>query len=92
MKKMENLKQTREYKAAMALEDAINDMGWDERKFAQACTTMHRTLQQTLFRTIVAVLRQYADPERCTDPRNEASKEGSRKLMEVIDSLYIPFI
>lgn len=83
---------TREYKAAMALEDAINDMCWDERKFAQACTTMHRTLQQTLFRTIVAVLREYADPKRSVDPRNEASKEGSRKLMEVIDTLYIPFI
>lgn len=89
---MDNLEQTREYKAAMALEDAINDMGWDERKFAQACTTMHRTLQQTLFRTIVAVLREYADPNRSVDPRNEASKEGSRKLMEVIDTLYIPFI
>lgn len=89
---MDNLEQSREYKAAKALEDAINDMGWDESKFAQACTTMHRTLQQTLFRTIVAVLRQYADSNRSVDPRNEASKEGSRKLMEVIDSMYIPFI
>lgn len=89
---MYNLEQSREYKAAMALEAAINDMGWDERKFAQSCTTMHRTLQQTLFRTIVAVLREYADNKRSVDPRNEASKEGSRKLMEVIDTLYIPFI
>lgn len=90
--KMDNIEQSREYKAAKALEDAINDMGWDERKFAYACTTFHRTLQQTLFRTLVGVLREYADPNRSVDPRNEASKEGSRKLMEVIDNLYIPFI
>lgn len=89
---MDSLEQSREYRAAKALENAINDMGWDERKFAQACTTMHRTLQQTLFRTIVEVLKQYADPNRSVDSRNEASKEGSRKLMEVIDSMYIPFI
>ena len=83
---------SREYKAAMQLEDAINDYGWNPKKFAQACTTMHRTLQQSLFRTLVAVLREYADPNRSVDPRNEASKEGSRKLMEVIDEMYIPFI
>lgn len=82
----------KEYQAAMALENAINDFGWSPKKFALACTTMHRTLQQSLFRTIVAVLREYADPNRSVDPRNEASKEGSRKLMEVIDTLYIPFI
>ena len=86
------LEQTREYKAAMALEDAINDFGWSPERFAKSCTTMHRTLQQTLFRTIVAVLREYADPNRSVDPRNEASKDGSRKLMEVIDTMYIPFI
>ncbi|MCM1222528.1 MAG: hypothetical protein NC548_49470 [Lachnospiraceae bacterium] len=83
---------SREYKAAMQLEDAINDYGWSPKKFAQACTTMHRTLQQSLFRTLVAVLREYADPNRSVDPRNEASKDGSRKLMEVIDEMYIPFI
>ena len=83
---------SREYKAAMQLEDAINDYGWNPKKFAKACTTMHRTLQQSLFRTLVAVLREYADPNRSVDPRNEASKEGSRKLMEVIDEMYIPFI
>lgn len=89
---MDNLQQSREYKAAMALEDAINDFCWSPERFAKSCTTMHRTLQQTLFRTIVAVLKEYADPNRSVDPRNEASKDGARKLMEVIDELYIPFI
>ena len=83
---------SREYQAAKSLEDAINDMSWNEKEFAKACCTFHRTLHQTLFRTLVAVLREYADPNRSVDPRNEASKDGSRKLLEVIDTLYIPFI
>ena len=85
-------KASREYKAAKALEDSINDMSWNPKEFAEATLTFHRTLQQTLFRTLVAVLREYADPNRSVDPRNEASKDGSRKLLEVIDTLYIPFI
>ena len=85
-------KESREYKAAKALEDSINDMSWNPKEFAEATLTFHRTLQQTLFRTLVAVLREYADPNRSVDPRNEASKDGSRKLLELIDTLYIPFI
>lgn len=85
-------KESREYQAAKSLEDAINDMSWNPKEFAEATLTFHRTLQQTLFRTLVAVLREYADPNRSVDPRNEASKDGSRKLLEVIDTLYIPFI
>ena len=85
-------KESREYKAAKALEDSINDMSWNPKEFAEATLTFHRTLQQTLFRTLVAVLREYADPNRSVDPRNEASKNGTRKLLEVIDTLYIPFI
>lgn len=82
----------KEYKAAMALEDAINDYGWDPKKFAKACTTMHRTLQQSLFRTIVQVLIEFADENRGTDPRNEASKEGSQKILEVLKEIHAPFI
>ena len=72
--------ESREYKAAKQLEDAINDMGWNPKAFAQATTTFHRTLQQSLFRTIVEVLKVYADENRSTDPRNAASKEGSQNL------------
>jgi len=82
----------REYKAAMTLEDAINDYGWDPKKFAKACTTFHRTLQQTLFRTIVEVLIAFADENRGTDARNEASKEGSQQLLKVLKEIHAPFI
>ena len=84
--------ESREYKAAKQLEDAINDMGWNPKAFAQATTTFHRTLQQSLFRTIVEVLKAYADENRSTDPRNAASKEGSQKLMKVLEEIHAPFI
>lgn len=47
---------SREYQAAKNLEDALNDMSWNEKEFAEACLTMHPTLQQTLYRTIVEVV------------------------------------
>ncbi len=83
---------SREYKTAMNLEDAINDFGWNPKQFALACTTFHRTLQQTLFRTIVEILKVYADKNRGTDPRNAASKEGSQRLLEVLNDIHAPFI
>lgn len=54
--------------------------------------TYHRTLQQSLFRTIVEILKVYASPERKTDLRNEASKIGAQKLMEVLVEMHVPFI
>lgn len=64
----------KEYKMAKALEDAINDFSWNPKKFAKACTTFHRTLQKSLFRTIVEILICYADENQETDPRNQVSK------------------
>lgn len=76
----------------MNLEDAINDFGWNPKQFAKACTTMHRTLQQTLFRTIVEVLIAFADENHGTDARNQASKNGSQKILEVLKEIHAPFI
>ena len=86
------IENSREFKAAQELASALNDYGWNEKRFALATTTFHQTLQQTLFRTIVEILKVYADPQRRTDLRNEASKEGAKKLMEVLEELHIPFI
>lgn len=86
------IENSREFKAAQELERALNDYGWNEKRFALATTTFHRTLQQTLFRTIVEILKMYADPQRRTDLRNKASIEGAKKLMEVLEELHIPFI
>ena len=83
---------SKEFKAAKELENALNDYGWDPKQFALATMTFHRTLQQILFRTIVEILKVSADPERRPDLRNEASKRGARKLMEVLVEIHVPFI
>ena len=83
---------SKKFNAAQELQRALNHYGWNEKRFALATTTFHQTLQQTLFRTIVEILTVYADPQRRTDLRNEASKEGAKKLMEVLEELHIPFI
>ena len=41
---LEQLKQSREYKAAEALTDALNTMGWSPKKFAMSVALQHRTL------------------------------------------------
>lgn len=83
---------SKEFKAAKELENALNDYGWNLKRFALTTTTFHRTLQQSLFRTIVEILKVYASPERMTDLRNEASKKGAQKLMEVLVEIHVPFI
>lgn len=83
---------SKEFKAAKELENALNDYEWNPKQFALATHTFHRTLQQSLFRTIVEILKVYASPERKTDLRNEASKIGAQKLMEVLVEMHVPFI
>lgn len=83
---------SKEFKVAKELENALNDYGWNPKQFALVTMTFHRTLQQSLFRTIVEVLKIYASPERRTDLRNEASKKGAQKLMEVLAEMHVPFI
>lgn len=89
-----DLENTREYKAAMALEDALNSMSWDEKKFAQSVRFMHRTLQQNLFRTVIAVIREMGSDDFLTDDRNQAAHDTAKKILEsgVLDVIYLPHI
>ena len=49
------LQNSREYKAAQELERALNDMGWNPKRFAESTRFYHRTLQQELMRSIAVV-------------------------------------
>ena len=40
------LENSREFKAAQELEDALNNMSWNSEKFAESVMYYHRTLQQ----------------------------------------------
>lgn len=85
---------SREFKAAKKLEHALNDYGWNEKRFALAVTTFHRTLQQTLFRSIVEVIRIMGSEDYRYDLRNKASHEICKRTVDsgVLEDETIPFI
>ena len=51
----ERLKESREYKAAKELEQALNDTRFNPERFAEALPYFHKTLEQTFFRVMKAV-------------------------------------
>ena len=85
---------SREYKAAQELERALNDYSWNPKRFAESTRYYHRTLQQELMRTIVAIIQMVGDESYGTDLRNQASHELCRKIIDsgVLDDCYLPFI
>ena len=80
------LENSREFKAAMELENALNDMCFDYKKF------YHPTLQQSLFRLIREMINVQADDSRYYDARNKASHEVAKKLVKVIVTECLPYI
>lgn len=86
------LEQSREYKAAKMLENAVNDYSFNPKRFAETLPYMHRTLQQSIFRLVVAIINFMADDGYRTDERNQASHDISKKLVRILQNEYIPFI
>lgn len=91
MKRYE-LEQSREYKAAMDLEDALNNTCFDYRMFAESVKLYHPTLQQNLFRLIREIIDVQADEKRYYDARNRASHEMAVKLKAVVENECLPYI
>lgn len=85
---------TREYEAAQGLEKALNDYNWSPQKFADCIGTFHKTLQQTLMRTIVAVIKNMGSDHYSVDSRNKASHELCRKIVNsgILDETTLPLI
>ena len=89
----ERLEQSREYKAAKALEQALNDTGFSPERFAKTLPFFHKTLEQTFFRTIKACIIAMAKRESCRiDSRNQASYEMCRMLAPMLEDTDLPFI
>ena len=89
-----DIRNTREYKAAKDLERALNDYGWNPALFAESTRHFHRTIQQTLIRTVVAIIRMVGNDGYWTDLRNKASHELCKRIVEsgVLDDAHLPFI
>ena len=91
---LEQLKESREYKAVEALTDALNTMSWSPKKFAMSVALQHRTLQQEFARTMVATIRVMGSDDYGYDDRNRGSHEAAKKMVEsgILDDIYLPFI
>lgn len=87
------LAQSREYKAAKQMEQALNDYSFNPERFAEALPFFHKTLEQTFFRTVKATILAMAnrDPRRI-DGRNEASYEMCKMLAPMLQDTRLPFI
>lgn len=85
---------TKEYKAAQVLENALNDYSWSPQKFAECIGTFHKTLQQTFMRTIVAVIKNIGSDNYSVDSRNKASNELCRQIVNsgILDETILPMI
>lgn len=92
MKENISLVDTPEYKLAQTIENAINNLSFDNEIFAQAITHFHPTLQQNFFRLIRSIVRVQANNDRIYDGRNKASHELAVKLMPIIDEFPLPYI
>ena len=89
-----DIQDSKEYKVAKCLEAGLNDYGWNPTRFATCASLFHRTLQQNLMRTMVAIIRMMGDDGYKTDPRNKASHELCRRIVDsgVLDDTCLPFI
>lgn len=52
---MDNIKESKEYQLAKDWERAVNDYGFNPKRFAAAIPEMHPTLQQSLYRLVKSV-------------------------------------
>ena len=92
-KPSENLEDSREFKAARALEDAINSFSFNPDRFAEAIPYMHRTLQQNFFRLVRSCVCKMANAESWRiDPRNEASHRMCEAIAEPMSEYSLPYI
>lgn len=85
--------EAREEKLAKQIEHGVNDYNFSYKEFAQKIRTMHPTLQQNFFRLIKESILFMADEKsHFIDPRNQASHDICKQLVELLQDNYIPHI
>ena len=91
---IEIIKKSSEFKAADALADAHNSMGFNHEKFAMGVCLQHRTLQQNIMRSFVATIRHMASDDYGYDLRNQSSHNAAKQMVEsgLLDEIYLPFV
>ena len=91
---IEIIKKSSEFKAADALADAHNSMGFNHEKFAMGVCLQYRTLQQNIMRSFVATIRHMASDDYGYDLRNQSSHNAAKQMVEsgILDEIYLPFV
>ncbi len=87
---MDNIKESKEYQLAKDWERAVNDYGFNPKRFAAAIPEMHPTLQQSLYRLVKECIVVMADETRNYDDRNRASHEEAKCIMDDAKTLKLP--
>lgn len=89
-----SLQTSKEYSTAMLLEQSLNDYSWSPTKFAKSIGYIHKTLQQTLVKTIVAVIKEMGSEHQSVDARNIASHELCKRIIDsgLLDDGILPMI
>ena len=86
------IRESKEYQLAKEWEMAVNDFGFNPKRFAAAIPEMHPTLQQSLYRLVIECIKVMADDTRRYDDRNRASHEEAKQIMQYLktNGKYIP--
>lgn len=86
------IRESREYQLAKEWEMAVNNFGFNPKRFAAAIPEMHPTLQQSLYQLVIECIKVMADDTRRYDDRNKASHEEAKQIMEYLktNGKYIP--
>ena len=87
-----DIRESKEYQLAKDWEMAVNNFGFNPKRFAAAIPEMHPTLQQSLYRLIKECIVVMADETRRYDDRTRASHEEAKRIMEYLkeNGQYIP--
>ncbi len=94
MEIIENLQSSKEFQLATQVENAINSYNFRAKAFAASIPYFHRTLQQSLWRVIVACIKVYADENYAHDDRNRAAHLEAKEMMQYLKEhgRHIPMI
>lgn len=70
------------------------DNGWDSNRFAESTKYYHRTIQQTLMRSIVAIIKMVGSNTYDYDLRNKSSHELCKRIVEsgLLDEVSLPMV
>jgi hypothetical protein len=79
---------------ANAVTMSLDVMGFDNKAFAEGITSGHRTLQQKAFRAFLNCIWEWAKRKETGeyDERNRVTVEISKKIVDVVGDVGIPFI